>query len=320
MEQQNLYTIEGKSLLSVIRNWWKHILVVTFLGFVAAVIFSSPSFMPPIFKSRAIIYPSNIFPYATENATEQMIQIMESEDIRDRAIADFDLVKHYGVDPKGKFPKTELYGIYGESVNVSKTQYESAEITVFDKDPVTASTLCDSLISYLNQKIISMHRSKYEEVVKIQRDRLETVRHHMDSMENALRVLRVDYGILEFEEQVEPFAEVYYQALSAGRAGNGHSRLDKIERNFAEKGGEYVALKEHLWRVRGYFNEVKEEYDQADMDFKKHLTFVNVVTPPEPAERKTYPLRMLIVLGVTASTFFFTFLLALVYERFRKTS
>ena len=139
------------------------------------------------------------------------------------AISDFDLMKHYGVDPNGPYPLTELFGIYNENVTVTKTQYESAEITVFDKHPKVASDLCDSVISYLNEKVISMHRQKYLEVVKINKRMLDEKLLEMDSMESAIRELRTEYGIIEFEEQVKPFSKVYYKALSAGQAGNGNS-------------------------------------------------------------------------------------------------
>jgi hypothetical protein len=319
-DTKNLFSLEGRALGSVLRKWWKPIAGVTLIAFTAAAVFSGPAFIKPVFKSRAVVYPSNMASYATENPTEQMIQMFESEDIRDRAIADFGLMKHYGVDPNGKFPLTELYGLYAQNVKVSKTQYESAELTVFDHDPQRASDLCDSLLSYLNQKVISLHRSKYAEVVTIHKDRLDEKKLEMDSMEAAIKRLRTEYGILEFEEQVKPFSKAYYRAMEAGKAGRGDARLDREQAVLAEKGGDYVSLKEHLWRVRGQYNDIKQQYELALTDLTKNLTYVNVVTRPYPAEKKTYPLRMLIVLAATASALFFAFLAALVFEKLKPAS
>jgi len=315
--QQDLFKIEGRILAGVFRRWWKPIAGLTGLAAIVAVVFTGPSFMPPVFKSRAIVYPANITPFATENATEQLIQILESEDIRNRAIESFDLMAHYGVDPNGRYPKTELYGIYAENVSISKTQYESAEVTVFDHDPNVASALCDSLLAFVNDKINDLNHSKYAEVVRLHRDRLDRQKVEMDSMETAIRKLRTDYGILEFEEQVKPFARTYYPAVESGKAGSGQSRLDRMEQTLADKGGDYISLKEHLWRVRGYYNQIREEYEQALAGYYKTVSYVNIVTRPFPAEKKTYPLRMLIVAGTVLATAFFSFLLALIHDRIR---
>ncbi len=315
---QQLFRIEASGITQVLKKWWKHILIAGVIAFIAAVIFSGPRFITPLFKSRAIVYASNIAPYATENTTEQLIQIFQSEDVREQVVKDFDLLNHYGVDPAGKFPRNELYGIYGDLVRFSKTPYESAEIIVFDSDPAIASRICDSLISYVNQKIRALHRAKSYEVVKIEKDHLEMKKQEMDSMEAAIKNLRIQYGILEFEEQIKPFSKEYYRGLNAGSSGSGNSRLDRIERNFAEKGGEYVALKEHLWRIRGDYNDIKILYETALINYTKHLSFVNIITRPIPAEKKTYPLRMLIVAGATFSTLFFAFLAALIFERVRR--
>lgn len=312
-----LFRTDMNRIFTILKQWWKHIAAVTIAAFILSVIFTLPEFMPPLFKSTAVLYPSNLYPYSTESPTEQMIQTLKSEDIRDMAIRDFDLMKHYKIKPDAKYPLTELYGIYSEFVSVSKTQFESVELTVLDTDPMIAYRLCDSLISYLNRKVRNMHREKYTEVVKIWKDQMERKKIEMDSMETAIKNLRVNYGILEFEEQIKPFSKEYYKALASGQAGTGNSRLDKVERNFAEKGGEYVSLKEHLWRVRGAYNDFKKEYEEALKNLNKEQTFANIITPPKPAERKSYPLRMLIVFSVTVAAFFFSLVLIMVLHNMR---
>lgn len=312
-----LFRTDMNRIFTILKHWWKQIAAITIAAFLISIILTMPKFMPPIYKSTAVLYPSNLFPYSTESPTEQMIQTLKSEDIRDMAIRDFDLMKHYGIKPDGKYPLTELYSIYGEFVSVSKTQFESVELTVLDTDPMIAYRLCDSLISYLNRKVISMHRSKSREIVKIWKDQMDRKKIEMDSMEMAIKNLRLNYGILEFEEQIKPFSKEYYKALAGGQAGSGNSRLDKVERNLAEKGGEYVSLKEHLWRVRGAYNDFKKEYEEALKNLNKEQTYAHIITPPKPAERKSYPLRMLIVFSATVAAFFFSLVLIMALHNMR---
>jgi uncharacterized protein involved in exopolysaccharide biosynthesis len=312
-----LFRTDLRKIISIGQRWWKHIVVITLGAFLLAVVVTMPRFMPPLFKSTAVLYPANLFPFSTESPTEQLIQILKSEDIRAMAIRDFNLMQHYGIPADARFPMTRLYGIYDDYVRVKKTQLESIELTVLDTDPMIAYRLCDSLISYMNQKVRAIHRDKNRELVVIWRNQLNRKKAEMDSMEAAIHRLRTDYGILEFEEQIEPFATEYYKALAAGKAGDGHSKLDKIERNLAEKGGEYISLKEHLWRVRGAYNDYKKEYEAALRNLEKEQTYAHIVTPPRPAERKSYPLRMLIVLGTTVAAFFFSLILVMVLENLR---
>ncbi|MFI5219878.1 MAG: hypothetical protein ACHQNT_10355 [Bacteroidia bacterium] len=307
--------LEASGIIKIVVKWYKHLLIVAVIATIAGWIFSSPAFIKPLFKSRAVIYPSNLGSYSTENATEQLIQLFQSEDIRDRLIKDFDLFNHYKIDTTAKYPFTALYGMMKERIKVAKTEYESAELEVLDTDPLVASNICDSMISYLNYKALSLQRMKYAEVVIIFRDQINIKKNEMDSMESAIKRLRTDYGVLEFEEQIKPFSKEYYRAVSAGQAGNGNSKLDKIKTDLAEKGGEYISLKEHLWRVRGTYNDLKIEYENAIKNYTKVLTFCNVVTKPIPAEKKSSPVRSMIVLGVIAVSVFLSFIVILIMEK-----
>jgi hypothetical protein len=307
--------LEASGILKVAGKWWKPLLIVAVGSAILAAIFSSPMFIKPLFKSRAIIYPSNLAPYATENATEQMIQIFESEDILDHLIRDFNLFKHYEIDSANeKYPMNLIKYIMKERITISKTEFESAELIVFDTDPLVASQICDSMISYMNQKAREMQRIKYSEVVRIYKNQMEFEKHQMDSMEGVIKSLRTDYGVLLFDEQVKPFSKVYYEALAQGKAGEGSS-LDNTRKNLAEKGGDYISLQEHLFRMRGAYNDLKVLYDNSVRDLYKYLTFTNVVTKPFPAEKKSYPVRSLLILGFTAAMVFVSFLIMIIIEK-----
>src|SRR6185436_17086084 len=236
--------LEASGILKIAVKWWKPLVIVAAGSAILAVIFSSPLFIKPLFKSRAIIYPSNLAPYATENATEQMIQVFESEDILDHLIRDFKLFKHYDIDSaKEKYPMNLIKYMMKERIKISKTEFESAELIVFDTDPFVAAQICDSMISYMNEKVREMQRIKYAEVVWIHKTQMDLKKHEMDSMEAALKTLRTDYGVLDFERQVKPFSTAYYKAFEQGKAGEG-SVLDNVRKNLAEKGGDYISLRQ----------------------------------------------------------------------------
>ena len=85
-------------LLELIIKWKKHFIIVTILSIAASAIFSSSFFIAPIYKSFAIVYPSNIIPYSNESPTEQLVQLLEATDIRESVIQKFNLAAHYNID------------------------------------------------------------------------------------------------------------------------------------------------------------------------------------------------------------------------------
>src|SRR6187399_2603766 len=97
-------------ILSIAAKYKIHLFLITIFSVTLAVIFSSEAFIKPRFKSNAVVYPSNLVPYSTESPTEQMLQLFESDDIRDELIKDFNLFEHYEIDTAQKYPLTALYG------------------------------------------------------------------------------------------------------------------------------------------------------------------------------------------------------------------
>jgi hypothetical protein len=302
-------------IIDIAVKYRKHLAIVAVASVILSVIFSSPYFIKPKFKSTAIIYPSNLVPYSTESPTEQLLQLLGSDDIRDQLITDFNLYEHYEVDTATKYPKTIIHGMMAENIKYDKTKFESVEITVWDTEPEIAKAIIDSLISKMHNKARILQRQKSGEVVVILKNQLDLKKAEMDSMEDALKNIREKYGILDFENQVKGFSKVYYQEVAAGRAGFGSGRpMDRMMSNLSSKGGDYVSLREHLWRVRGTYNDLKIQYENTLKDLTKELTYSNLITKPVPAEKKSYPVRSLIVLMFTGAMLAISFIILVVYE------
>lgn len=306
-------------IFSIANKYKIHLIVITVVSIILGIIFSSESFIKPKYKSSGVAYPSNLVPYSTESPTEQMLQLFESDEIRDELIKDFNLFKHYGIDTTDKYPLTMLYGQMSENIKIDKTKFESVEITVLDTDPAIASRLVDSLFSKMHKKARLLQREKSAEVVVILKHQLDFKKTEMDSMERALMNIRTKYGILDFENQVKAFSKVYYSEMADGKTTNGGSSpIDKSMHDLLHNGGEYVSLNEHLWRVRGTYNDLKVEYENALKDLTKELTYSNIVTSPVPAEKKTYPVRSLIVIMFTCTMLILSFIVLILYENSKR--
>ncbi|MBK7964007.1 MAG: hypothetical protein IPK10_00915 [Bacteroidetes bacterium] len=306
--------LDAIRLMQFIFKWKKQLIYIGIGSLLVSFVFTLPVFMKPMFKAQTIIYPVNLQTYSKETATEQMVQLLNSEDVRMKLVNAFDLYSHYDIDSTGNYPRFEMMKRLEENISVSKTEFESIEISIIDEEPKTAAAMCDSILSFVDKKAISLVRVRAQEVVTIVKKQMDDKKAEVDSLENAIKEIRTKYGITEFENMVEGFSREYYHAVATGGA---NSKLETTRKNLEEKGGEYVLLKEILWKVRGEYTTYKLSFEQALMDTKKEMKFHNVISKATPPERKDSPKRTLIMLMFTLGVMLFA-LVVIIYQEYYK--
>ena len=142
----------------------------------------------------------------------------------------------------------------------------------------------------------------------ISKNQLDQKLAQMDSMEERLRKYRTEYGILDYKDQSKEAIRGYLRGLS-GNNSRATTEAKSMMDALRDKGGEFNALNEHLWRVRGTYNDLKLVYENAARDVTKKLTYANVVSRPQPSDKKAYPIRWLIVLISVGSSLFLAFMI-----------
>ncbi|HQU99876.1 MAG: hypothetical protein JNK61_11400 [Bacteroidia bacterium] len=300
-------------LLKIVLKWKKQLMVTAVIAAVAGFVITRPFIMKPRFKSATVVFPSNIAPYATESATETMLQFLQSEEVRKLFIEKLNLYGHYNIDPKSPLAYTYLSQRLSENMSISRTQYESIEIDCWDEDPKFAAAMCDTLIAANNIAISNLHRQKFNEVITLFEQKLALRKAEMDSAEIALQNIKLNYGIINFESQVKAISKVMY------KNGGAQSAFVKDQfKNLQEHGGQEFALTEHLFRLRGFYNDTKKDYQQAISDANKKLTYTTVVSKAQVAEKKDTPKGTLIIMGLTASALLFALITILIIESYRK--
>jgi hypothetical protein len=295
------------------RKWM--MVTAFFAGGLLGYIFSGPTFIPPKYKSSAIVYPVNILPYSMESPTEQLLQLFHSADVRQMMVEKFNLPAHYTIDTNASAGKTRLFNLFDENVQVRKTEFESIKIDVYDTDPDTACAMVNGLIDCVNLKARRLQRGKTKEVVKIFSEQLKFKQHQIDSLERIMSVLRVRYGLLDYDVQSKETTKSYLKLVSGGASRDKMQAIDTMMHNLEEKGGDLVAVSEQLDGLRDAYNEIKTEYDRSVSDLTKELTYSNVIARPFPADSKAYPIRSLIALICSFSALMFSLLVFAVIDR-----
>ena len=206
--------ITFSSFLELARRRWRLFLGVGLLALLLSVVFSTPAFMPPRFKSSATVYPVNLNSYSIETRTDQLLQLLESNSIRDSLILQFDLARRYDVDTANNGGYFFLYNEFNERVEISKTRFESVMIEIVDEDPRVARDLVNGMLKQVNLLARRLQREKSYEVLEIAGRSLAHERSKMDSVERKLNVLRQEKGLLNYDAQVKELTKGYVRMLS----------------------------------------------------------------------------------------------------------
>ncbi len=304
-------------MMKIFLKWKWHLITIAVIAALLAAVFSSSIFMKPRFKSYALVYPSNIAPYSDESESEQMLQWLQSQDVRDSVMRKFDLPKHYGIDSSEKYFRSTMDYMFKKNVQIRKTQYESVEIIVTDTDPVIARDIVLSIIDFCNAKIRNIQRDKFKEVVVSMGSILKEKRAQLDSVEIELADLRQNYELIDYESQAREITRGFLRTVDGSNSTSINSKdVLRLKENFEKKSGQMFILTQRREDILRIYADFEKDYDRAVYDAAKYFTFTNVVTPPEVADKKSYPVRWLIVLyAVVASLFFSVVVISVIENR-----
>lgn len=287
---------ESDEILALLWRWKKSIAIVVLVSFILSAFISSPMVIKPKYKSYIKAYPSNVAKYSEESPTEQMLQFLESDIIRDQLIKEFNLMNHYRIKENDDYKINKLFKEYEKNFKFSKTKFESVEIEVTDVSPDTAYLLINRLVALYNEQVKLIQDAQTRESVKTLEIMLREKELQMDSVERNINFLRDKYGILDYSAQVENLSKEYYKLL--GRRNYDPNKLSDLEKELTrlkEKGGEFQRLNQLVNSFRGEYSRIKLEYDQQKKELLRNKNYINIVVNAYKSDKKVYPIRWLIV-------------------------
>ena len=298
---------------TVVRHW-KLFAGVALAAAVISAIFSSSMFIAPRYRSSAIVYPVNLSSYSIESTSDQLLQLLESNSIRDSLIRIHHLAEHYEIDvtaPPGQF---YLNGEYRDHVTISKTRYESVQIEIEDEDPAIAQAMVRDLLDQGDRLARRLQREKSEEVLRITKREMGIARGKLDSVEARLDTLRHSTGLLNYQAQTEEVTRGYMRLLNGGNSA-GKDEARKLLNALGERGGEFHTLTELANSYRNLYIDKQAAFEKTVTDMNKVLTYTNTVVYPELPDKKVYPVRWIIVLVSVASASLLCLVLLMLRER-----
>jgi len=292
---ENLFNNHG-----ILQLLWRrkiHLLIIVLVSFLLAVIFSGSFFITPKFKSFAILYPDIEKVYSTENESEQMLQWLESRDIADSIIVRFNLMEHYRIDPSDPQKVSKTFREFQRHVFISTTKFESVRIEIMDRNPQLACDMVFAMIDFYNKKVNATHRKKYLEVLALEEQRLTEKKMQLDSLMGIIIGMRLNYGLIDYGIQTNEVMRGYLGTFDgSGSAQVNRAEIKKLKSDIESKGDSLLLLTNLLTSVTHAYNNYLVSYEDAQRNVNKELTFASVVSNPVPADKKSYPIRWIIIL------------------------
>jgi capsular polysaccharide biosynthesis protein len=304
------------NLLEVILKWKLHIGIILLVALLASILFSSEMFIKPKYKSTALLYPSNVAPYSDESESEQVLEIFNSSDIRDKVIQKLELAQHYRISPKESLYLSYLYGEYSDNVMIKKTPNDAIEIVVLDESPDTAVLIVNAIIVFFNQKVENLHKEKYKEVYELYQRQIDRKLHFLDSLKAHYQTISKEYGLLDYEAQSRELTKGILRTSNGGRVDN--KEVNVLKKNIEEKGAEMLLLKNMIENETSVYGKLSLEFDRARINYDRKYSHTSILSKPYAADKKSYPVRWLIVAISLLASFFFSVVLILILENYNR--
>jgi len=302
---------------AVIWKWKTHLSIIFIASALISAIASSPLFIKPKYKSTVVVYPTNNKAYGTETPIEQMLQILEANDIRNAIINKYHLLSHYEIDStENPYYTTDVNKEYAENIVFNKTKYESVEIEVLDYSADTALLIAKDVLAMYNMKMNNIQKTSLIEIENTLKTQLAAKKREMDQLDSIAKDMRIQYGILDYENQVR-YLSRNGKNNDEDIAGNYgvNSKSPSLIKNLKEHGGKYIAVQNQLDQCRFAYNNIKAEYENVVKEINRKLDYTLMVVSPEKADKKSYPIRWLIVLVSVISSMAMALVVISIHEQ-----
>ncbi len=301
------------SSVDLLLYMWKRrwiLIIVTFLAGVSSIIISFQ--IKEKYRSTVVMFPTtgasvsksllganytgrqDAYGFGEEEQAEQLLQVLNSEQIRSRIIEKFNLMEHYGIDPQGKFPYTQLSEEYRDNITFRRTDLMSVEISVMDEDPQYAADIANEIAALIDTVYNNM---KKERAIA------------------AFNLVKREY--LDAEKNVQALKDSLQKVgteVSASMRNAGSSGVNQVVKALAGQGGIFITLNNQLDHETERLSDLRQRFQEARVETEQELPHKFIVDQAYPSEKKAYPKKSVIVLVSTAAAFLFTLILLIIVD------
>ena len=305
---------ETQSIYKTIFKWKWHILIAVAASIIISIVFSAPFFVTPKYKSVAVVYPKNINVITSEELkTNQLLEILNSGNVKNLVIDEMSLYEHYNIDKNNKYHLYYILKEYKKNIFINKTANMSIVITVYDKDPIVASSIIESIISNCDKHFSNIDKNIAKDLYNSHKEIYEKNEKEIEKLSEEIRELRNKYGLLDKEMQVK-------ECTRAINEGRNILENKEILNNWKLYGDEITRLDSYyigLLRQQSVNLKTLLDYER---EINANKSYCKIISKPYPSDKIAKPVRWLIALISAISVFFASSIGVLMIDSFKKTN
>lgn len=332
--QEDFRRKDGNPFDLVIFLWARRKLIIgiTLLAMVAGV--AAAYLIRPLYKSEVIMFPAitqsaskallneqstgrdDILALGDEEDSEQLLQILFSDKIRDRVANAFGLYDVYRIKADSKHRNTELREAYLDHFKFEYTKFSSVRVEVMDEDPQRASDMANYIAAQVDSVWKEMALERSQKGFDLVNTKVKELEAEIQQMADSMQILR-ELGVHDYHTQTERYNEYLGAAIVKGD----QRAVKEFEERFkvlAKYGGTYVTLQDRLFNETKRLSVMRMKLEQAQADLESDLPHKFVVNMAQPADKKSYPVRWLVVAVSTIAGLLLSLVLIVVQVNVKK--
>lgn len=323
-DQINELDKERQNLLVFI---WRNRKLISIVSGIAMLISLIVSFLlTPLYKSTAIVFPAatstvsfseqrnakaSSMDFGEEEQAEQLVQILQSSQIRNRIVDQFQLMKHYDIDESDPNKYFKLMEKYENMFSYTRTRYGSIQIDVLDRDAVLAADMANKIVDLIDTVKNSMVAERTIPAFEINKRKKQQLESDRDAVLDQLDSL-AKMGVLSIDGRSSLF-QAYVDSKSQSEKQEIKKTIDINMRFGARFDGLEDIRDEKIMQLEQF----KVAYEQAESDANTIFSHKFIVERAVVADKKDKPKRIIIVLLATVGAFIFMVFALLINDRIR---
>jgi len=301
-----------------------------YVAIAAAVVSAAVSFLiPPMYKAKTIIFPAantavsevlltnypstaGLEGFGGEIEAERVLQILNSDIVIDKMNAKYGLYAHYKIKLTSKTKKSTLYKEFESNTSFHRTEYNSIQISVLDKDPVLASNMANDIADLVDTVLNNIRKDRVRQAMNIVSKEYIAYQEKVKVMEDSINHLRKN-GVNSYEGVVDRLTEGYSKAL----INNNPKAAEKIDarlQTMVPFATEYISLRERIGGDYGQLANLKNRLLAMKIEVEQMLPTIYIVDRAYPPDKKSSPIRSLIIILSVLSSLIIALIAALIFD------
>lgn len=306
---------------------WRHRKFLSILAIVTIITASIVSLLlTEYYRATVVIFPArtnslslnessvkrgNISDFGEEEEAEQLLQIINSEELQEKVIKKNDLYTHYKIDPNDKYARSKIRQKYRSHVTAKRTKYNSIDISAVDIDPQIAANIANSVSEFTDSVKNNMIRVRAKTSMTMLNKEQQRLSISLGQVTKELNELQSKGVVGEFERS--GLYEGYGAAIQNADRRTADELRSQLQANrelgddYDEKRKQREILTDQILRFNNYRNQFIAD---ASIDIPQKF----VVDEAVASDKKSYPIRWLVVLGSLLSVLIFAIFILIIKD------